>query len=305
MNAFSDHFAFYKNLVEESLLRALPEPEMNWSENQIPRSLAIAMRYSLMSPGKRLRPVLLLAACDLMGGDLQSGLPFAVGLEMIHCYSLIHDDLPAMDNDSLRRGKPTNHMVFGESTAILAGDALLNEAFDQMAQSCHPNALKALRAISMRSGARGMIAGQTADIFSENANQNAPEVRYIHEHKTADLMIAAMEAGFILANADPNELAKAHEYGLKFGMAFQIADDLLDRFSDARHTGKACGKDDKKGKATWPSIYGNLKAKEDATLFIRDAVNAISFFGERSAFLKELALNQLNQLENMAVEVAN
>ena len=203
---FDQEQAAYILMIEQALRDALIEPEQDWPRDGIPRNLNTAMRYSLLAGGKRLRPTLLLAACHLLLDDVSAALPFAAAVEMIHTYSLIHDDLPAMDNDDLRRGKPSNHKAFGESTAILAGDALLNLAYELMAQSQHPRALNALSVIAIAAGSRGMIAGQAADMWMEGREADTDMLRYIHSHKTADLITAPVVAGLILAGADDRQL---------------------------------------------------------------------------------------------------
>ncbi|MEG2604275.1 MAG: polyprenyl synthetase family protein [Clostridia bacterium] len=260
----------------------------------VPQPLRSAMRYSLLLPGKRLRPVLLLAAYHLLCEDWESVLPFACALEMIHTYSLIHDDLPALDNDALRRGQPTNHRVFGEGMAILAGDGLLNMAYETML--CAPaalrepaRALRAVREIAMRAGVRGMIAGQTLDVKLEGQPPTQESVRYIHLHKTADLLTAPITAGLILAGADEEQLQAGRVYGQGIGLAFQIVDDLLDLEGDAQTLGKATGMDAQRGKMTWPAVYGVQRAHADARRAVEQALDALSAFGARAEFLRELA----------------
>ena len=213
-----------------------------------PDRLREAMRYSLLNGGKRLRGCLLLAACELGGGDAEAALPFAAALEMIHAYSLIHDDLPAMDNDTMRRGKPTNHVVFGEALAILAGDALLTHAVEVMAASGHPNAFPALGEIIRAAGVGGMLAGQTLDVTNEGAEPDIRLVEEIHRGKTAALLTAPLTAGLILAGAEGALVEAGREYGFHLGMAFQIVDDLLDLEGDPALMGKTLGKDQEEGK---------------------------------------------------------
>ena len=222
-------YAEYRKQVEEALsgqLRSLGE---------IPDILLTAMEYSLLAGGKRLRAVLLLASCEAIGGDTGKALPFACALEMIHTYSLIHDDLPAMDNDDLRRGQLTNHRKFGEDVAILAGDGLLSAAMElmarqsaQLAKAGDCSGALAMEAIARHAGVTGMVAGQTMDVTSEGTQPTADKVRYIHLHKTADLLTAPVEAGLLLAGATQDQVQYGCEYGQHLGMAFQMVDDLLD-----------------------------------------------------------------------------
>ncbi len=264
----------------------------------IPQPLSSAMRYSLLLPGKRLRPVLLLSAYALLKPDWDKALPFACALEMIHTYSLIHDDLPALDNDDLRRGRPTNHRVYGENMAILAGDGLLNLAYETMLEAeisreRPANALAAMGEIARRAGVRGMIAGQTLDVKLENALPNESLVRYIHRHKTADLFAAPVLGGLLLADASLAQLAAGKTYAENLGLAFQIVDDLLDIGGDAQVMGKQTGMDAQRGKMTWPTVFGEKRAREDAESAAQKAAEAVSLFGAAGSFLRELAANTL------------
>ena len=263
-----------------------------------PQPLRSAMRYSLLLHGKRIRPVLLLAAYHLLKEDWQQVMPFACALEMIHTYSLIHDDLPAMDNDALRRGKPTNHRVFGENMAILAGDGLLNMAYETMLSAPfakkHPaQALEAIGEIAYRAGVRGMIAGQTLDVTLEGTTPTQDSVRYIHLHKTADLLTDPVTAGLMLAGATADQLEAGRRYGRGIGCAFQIEDDLLDLEGDVKLLGKETGMDAQRGKMTWPAVFGVEKSRQDARDAIQDAVDALEIFGEKAQFLRDLALGTL------------
>lgn len=287
--------ADYEHLVNDALsfqLRSLGE---------IPAKLLESMEYSLSAGGKRLRPVLLLAACDMAGGDLNAALPFACALEMIHTYSLIHDDLPAMDNDDLRRGKPTNHKVFGEDVAILAGDGLLSAAMELMLRTACAmpdlRGARAVEAIARRAGVTGMVAGQTIDVTEEGSEPTLEKVSYIHAHKTADLLTAPLEAGLILAGADDAQVRRGVAYGYHLGMAFQIVDDLLDVVGDAALLGKNTGMDAALGKLTWVAVRGVEGAREDAAQHIRQAVEALDGFGGKAAFLQELAQSTLTRVQ--------
>lgn len=284
---WEEQFASYKAQVE-SALAALPMAGA-------PDRLRDAMRYSLLSGGKRLRGVLALAACETAGGPIAGALPFACALEMIHAYSLIHDDLPAMDNDTLRRGKPTNHVVYGEALAILAGDGLLTYAFEVMAASAHPNALRAMREVAGAAGVGGMLAGQTLDVTLEGSAPSIPLVSQIHRGKTAALLTAPVTAGLILGGASAEEIEAGRQYGLHLGLAFQIVDDLLDIEGDPALMGKTLGKDRAEGKLTWPACVGVSQARQDAGEHIAQARAALAPFGARGQFLSELAQSTLRR----------
>ena len=263
-----------------------------------PQPLRSAMRYSLLLPGKRLRPCLLLAAYHLLRDDWETVIPFACALEMIHTYSLVHDDLPAMDDDALRRGKPTNHRVYGEDMAILAGDGLLNMAYETMLEAPyaqeHPaEALRAMKEIACRAGVRGMVAGQTLDVKLEGHTPSMESVRYIHLHKTADLLTAPVVAGLMLAGATEEQLEAGRAYGRGLGLAFQIIDDLLDLEGDVASLGKETGMDAQRGKMTWPAVRGVEQARADAAEAVRSAMEAMRVFGDRGQKLADLAHESL------------
>lgn len=288
-------FPLLQNAGEGPVTEAASQPPR---EDLPPQPLRSAMRYSLLLPGKRLRPTLLLAAYHLLTEDWQSVLPFACALEMIHTYSLIHDDLPAMDDDALRRGQPTNHRVFGENMAILAGDGLLNMAYETMLDApftaAHPDrAARAMGEIARRAGVRGMIAGQTLDVKLEGHPPTEACVRYIHLHKTADLLIAPVTAGLMLAGAGEEQLEAGRAYGQGLGLAFQIEDDLLDLEGDVAALGKQTGMDAQRGKMTWPAVRGVRQARLDAREAVEQAVAALSLFGEKAQKLSDLARNTL------------
>ena len=272
----------YLRLVEDALPHALDALE------PIPPQLREAMEYSLLSGGKRLRPVLLLAATEAVGGDAESALSFACALEMIHTYSLIHDDLPAMDDDVLRRGRPTSHVRFGEAMAILAGDGLLSAAMELMLRASlgtgDLRGTRAAHAIARRCGVSGMVAGQVIDMNSEGLASDEATVRTLHLRKTADLLTAAVEAGMILGGADDETLARGVAYGQHLGLAFQIADDLLDVTGTAAELGKSVGKDRDEAKATWVAVKGMEGAREDAQREAALAGEAIQILGENAAF---------------------
>lgn len=284
-----------EKLVNDSL-----EMQVN-SLGDIPETLKKAMLYSLEAGGKRLRPVLLLAAYGLLHEDVTSALPYACALEMIHTYSLIHDDLPAMDNDDLRRGKPTNHKMFGEAVAILAGDGLLNAAYELMlrtaSQESSLSGLRAAEVIARRAGVTGMIAGQTLDVTLEGTEPTLEKVAYIHAHKTADLLTAPMEAGLLLAGASEKQLAAGRAYGYHLGLAFQMVDDLLDLEGDPVLLGKNVGMDATLGKLTWPSCVGEAQTRAEAAEHIDEAVKALAIYEEKANFLKGLAQSTLTRVQ--------
>ena len=283
----------YRSLVERSLGPVLE------SLGEIPEKLLEAMRYSLLAGGKRLRPVMLLAACEMAGGEAELALPFACALEMIHTYSLIHDDLPAMDNDDLRRGKPTNHKVFGEDLAILAGDGLLNAAAELMARTAVEMAdtrgIRALEIIMRHAGVTGMIAGQTKDVLSEGVKPEEKLVSYIHAHKTADLLEAPMEAGLALAGADEKQIKAGFEYGLHLGLAFQMTDDLLDVTGDAALLGKNTGMDAALDKLTWVALRGVEGTEKDAGEQVALAEKALEALPWDTTFFRDLAKSTLTR----------
>lgn len=285
----------YAALVEQAL------PQQLSGLGQMPERLEEAMAYSLEAGGKRLRPVLLLAVCDAMGKELSSVMPYACALEMIHTYSLIHDDLPAMDNDNLRRGKPTNHMVFGEGMAILAGDGLLHGAMELMLRTaCKDGSMQGLRAaeaIARRAGVTGMVAGQVMDVTQEGGQVTEEKVTYIHAHKTADMLIAPLEAGLILSGAGQEAIEAGIAYGYHLGMAFQMVDDLLDVIGDEQVMGKQTGMDAQQGKMTWVALKGISGTKQDAAEHIRLACDAADQFDQGVKFFKELAKNTLNRVQ--------
>ncbi|MCL2811021.1 MAG: polyprenyl synthetase family protein [Clostridia bacterium] len=273
-------------LIEEGLNAAVPEAAAPYAHGHPPALLAEAMRYSLLAGGKRLRPALLLRTVEMLGGDLQEALAMACALEMIHTYSLIHDDLPAMDNDDFRRGRPTNHKVYGEGIAILAGDGLLNSAFEGMLCNAlrYPERLQrhvaAIEAIARRAGVTGMIGGQCLDLSSEGMGGDESLLSYIHLHKTARLFIAPVVAGGLLCGAESKQLSALEVYGRNVGLAFQIVDDLLDLEGDALAMGKATGADAKLGKLTWPALLGVETARQKVADLRREAFGALECFGD-------------------------
>ena len=274
---------------QELVERALQEELANTAI--LDEKLRESMAYSLMAGGKRLRPILLMAAADAVGVDGTRFLPVACALEMIHTYSLIHDDLPAMDNDELRRGKPTNHVVYGEGTAILAGDALLTLAFTVILRQKDVSAEALLRVvdeISRAAGAEGMVGGQMLDLEAENRQISIDELRRVHMGKTGALFRAALRSGAILAGAAEDQLEALTAYANHFGLAFQITDDILDVIGTAEEIGKPVGSDEKNHKSTYVSLTSLEDAHDLAHRTVQEAESDLYIFGERAAFLREL-----------------
>jgi geranylgeranyl diphosphate synthase type II len=257
------------------LVNEFLEEYFDGRELDAPQVLKKSMRYSLLAGGKRLRPILALASYEACGGDPIDIIQPASALEVVHTYSLIHDDLPAMDDDDLRRGKPTNHKVFGEAMAILAGDAL--------------RSLEAARELSLAAGARGMVGGQVQDILSENAEPDKETLSYIHTHKTGALIRASVRIGAILAGADNELLGALTSYGEKLGLAFQIIDDILDIKGDETVLGKPVGSDLENNKMTYPALYGLDASSERAGELIGEAIEALSPFSKKADTLREIA----------------
>lgn len=271
-----------RELVDRLLDRYLP------SEDTEPRSLHTAMRYSVMAGGKRLRPILALATYEYCGGSIKGVPPpihyVAAALEMVHTYSLIHDDLPCMDDDDLRRGMPTCHKKFGEAIAVLAGDALHDLAFSLVAQT---GSTEAVVELADAIGTGGMIGGQLADVEAEGRDITREGIIYIHTKKTAALIRSSVRLGALLAKADEQQLSKLTTYGEKIGLAFQIIDDILDIEGDQELLGKNVGADRKRQKATYPKVVGLKQARQDASQLIEDAINLFDEFDDN--ILKDLA----------------
>ncbi len=266
-----------------------------YSKEHHPPVLQEAMCYSLFAGGKRIRPVLALTAYEACGGDPRDIVPYASSLELIHTYSLIHDDLPAMDNDDLRRGKPTNHKVYGEAIAILAGDALLTEAFTILSDPSlsekvpAPHLMGALREIALASGLDGMVAGQVQDMLSENREPDAETLHFIHSHKTGALLRASVRIGPILYGSSQAQLDALTTYGDGIGLAFQVIDDILDIEGDTEEMGKTAGSDQKINKMTYPRFYGLQKSKDIARDLIEEAKSALSVFSTEADPLRQIA----------------
>jgi len=276
-------------LVDQALERWLPHTDI------LPGKLHEAMRYSVFAGGKRLRPVLILAACEAVGGTPEKVLHAACAMEMIHTYSLIHDDLPAMDDDDFRRGRPTNHKVFGEANAILAGDALLTEAFRLLAdpeanRDIDPAAtLRVIEIIARCAGSQGMVGGQVVDMESEGRPIDFATLQYIHTRKTGALFLASIQAGALLGGGSEEQLAALTRYGETAGLAFQIADDILDIVGDQAELGKDIGSDQARGKATYPALLGLSEARRRAEELRDMAFAALEPLGTDAEALRAIA----------------
>ncbi len=297
MRSSIDHYLKERvTLIEAELARIVAE-----SDSPAAR-LFDAMRYSLLAGGKRLRPILALAACEAVGGRIEAAMGFACAIEMIHTYSMIHDDLPCMDNDDLRRGKPTNHKVYGEAIATLAGDALLTDAFEVAARygaqvnpaqvnpaQVNPMiVLQNLRELAQAAGSAGMVAGQVIDLLSEG-KPGLEQLKYLHSRKTGALFVAAVRSGARLGGANQLQLESLTDYARALGLAFQVVDDLLDVESSTEQMGKRTHKDQARGKATYPAILGVERSRELARQLERQAHEALVAFDQRAEPLRDLA----------------
>ena len=279
-----------RRLVEAALDRALP------AESAWPETIHRAMRYSLFAGGKRIRPLLALAAGEAMGGRRDDVMPLACAVEMIHTYSLVHDDLPAMDDDDLRRGKPTSHKVFGEAIAILAGDALLTQAFALVAAvppgadpALLPRRLAATAILAEAAGSTGMIGGQVMDLESEGRRLDTRALETMHRAKTGALLVASVRGGAVLGGGAGGDLARLDRYAAAIGLAFQVVDDVLDETGAAHELGKTAGKDARAGKATYVSVHGLEASRAMARRLLDDALAAITPLGARGRLLEALA----------------
>src|SRR4029077_5373865 len=287
-NAFdlNNFLATRTEAVNRALDQFLP------SEKTKPATIHKAMRYSLFAGGKRMRPALCLAAAAACGGSEEEAMPLACAVECIHTYSLIHDDLPAMDNDDFRRGKPTNHKVFGEGIAILAGDALLTQAFE-IAARCKGwprySHQQIILELASAAGSLQLIAGQVADLEGEGKKISAKELQYIHERKTSALLCCAVRLGGMSANCTPAQLRALTDFGYHVGLAFQVIDDILDVTQTSEQLGKTAGKDTKAQKATYPAIVGLEKSRRIAQLLTQRAFAALKIFQGRAVALEALA----------------
>jgi geranylgeranyl diphosphate synthase type II len=278
-----------RTLVDEGLRVYFPEAK------GLRADLIKAMEYSLFAGGKRLRPILCIAGAEAVGGSAADVLPIACSLELIHTYSLIHDDLPTMDNDDLRRGKPTNHKIFGEAIAILAGDGLLTEAFSlitrpEVTEKVSPQILlKVIHLIADAAGYDGMVGGQVVDIQSEGKKVNLATLDYMHTRKTGALITAAVTSGAMLGGGREGQTKDIFCYGQKIGLAFQISDDILDIEGDSETLGKRVGADQKKGKITYPAVVGLNRSKEIQSQLVDSAIESLGSFDHRADPLKQIA----------------
>ncbi|HOK49861.1 MAG TPA: polyprenyl synthetase family protein [Sedimentibacter sp.] len=284
---FKEWFKEKVRIVDEYLEQAIEEKEN-------PQKIIYeAMNYSLLSGGKRLRPVLFLAAYELFREDIKEALPYACAMEMIHTYSLIHDDLPAMDNDDYRRGRLSNHKKFGEATAILAGDGLLNKAFETgleaAIKSGNLNGVKALKIIADSSGTEGMIGGQVIDMDGENIIRSLEDLKYMYSLKTGAIIKSSIKAGAVLAGAGQEETKALENYAEKIGLAFQIEDDILDVTGTQEKLGKAIGSDAVNNKITYLTFKSIDEARKDIEELTLEAVNSLTIFGGKARYLIELA----------------
>jgi geranylgeranyl diphosphate synthase type II len=275
-------------LVEAALERWLP------AEHAPPSTVHQAMRYSVQAGGKRLRPILVIAGAEAVGGTAETVLPTACALELIHTYSLIHDDLPAMDDDDYRRGRPTNHKVYGEAIAILAGDALLTLAFKLVADTAaHVRdacvICDVVAEIAIAAGTAGMVGGQVVDIESEGRTVSAETLDYIHVHKTAALIRTSLRVGAMLGGARPDDLEAISTAGRSLGLAFQIVDDILDVEGSLEELGKTAGSDQRKGKATYPALHGLDASRQRARTLIEETKTALRRIGPRAEPIGALA----------------
>lgn len=282
-----------RQLVERALARCLPAATVR------PATIHRAMRYSLLAGGKRLRPILTLAAAEACGAkDLANLLPAACAVELIHTYSLIHDDLPCMDDDDLRRGRPTSHKVFGEGIAVLAGDALLTRAFGLLAAvktAKHYPLSQLLAETEAAAGSLQLIAGQVADLEAEGKKLSIRDVRFIHERKTAAMIVLSLRLGAMIANATSTQLKALTDFGKSLGLAFQILDDILDVTATSAQLGKSAGKDLKDSKATYPAVIGLEAARKEAEIQTRKALRALAPLGSRGNRLQAIAESLLKR----------
>ena len=275
-----------RSMVDKALDRFLPGTSAK------PATIHKAMRYSLFAGGKRLRPILCIAAAEACGGAASRAIPSACAVECIHTYSLIHDDLPCMDNDDFRRGKPTSHKVFGEGVAVLAGDALLTIAFEILAQAKDSprHRMPALvRELADASGSRWLIGGQVADLEGEGKKIDGAQLKFIHQSKTAALLTASIRLGAMSANATKKQLDCLTTFGRSLGLAFQVIDDILDVTQTSEKLGKSAGKDVAAQKATYPAIFGLEKSRREAGRLTNAALTALKPFGEKAATLRGIA----------------
>ena len=289
MSNFKDKLEQYRVLIDNSLMNYVTKPDFE------EKRVYDAMAYAFTGGGKRIRPILTLEFCRLCGMDISYALPFACAVEMIHCYSLVHDDLPCMDDDALRRGKPSCHIAYGEAYALLAGDGLLTLAFETMLKKYEgsivtpQNSARAALELAKQAGYCGMIGGQTVDIASEGKEINLETLKLMHSLKTGALISAACKIGCIIAGASEEKICAAQEYAKNIGLAFQITDDVLDAVGDTAQLGKNVGSDEANNKTTFVSLMGVEKSLEAACELTEKAKSELEIFGSDSEFLCELA----------------
>lgn len=291
---FQSALKTYIEMVDETLQKEVAQ------KDNIQFEIYQAMRYSLFAGGKRVRPVLTLAACETVGGNVKDALPFAAALEMIHTYSLIHDDLPAMDNDDLRRGKPTSHKKFGEAMAILAGDALLNQAYQTMLKAASSakdpvRAMKAAQIIADASGTEGMIGGQVAELAGADREVDEAYLKYVNARKTGALITASVVAGAIIGGADESQVKRFEDYGNKLGLAFQIQDDILDVVGDEAVFGKPVGSDQENNKDNFVTMHGTAYCQELVQELTVQSIQALVPLENKTGFLTQYAKMLLNR----------
>lgn len=276
-------------IIDEALNQYLPP------ETEYPQTIHEAMRYSVFAGGKRLRPILVIAAAEVVGGRAEDVLPTACGIELIHTFSLIHDDLPAIDNDDYRRGKLTCHKVFGEDMAILAGDGLLTHAFQLLAQNSEIKTINkeaiplVIKEVAGAIGTLGLIGGQVVDVQSEGKEIDFPRLEYIHTHKTGALIAISLKVGATLMDAQEEEIEAIFQYGKLIGLAFQIVDDILNVEGDEVQLGKPVGSDLRQKKATYPALFGIEESRQKARRLIEEAKKELEIFGEKGEILRLLA----------------
>lgn len=292
-SVFDIQYEEYFSIIDTELKKVI-DTEINKNKEQ--SGLYEAMKYSLMAPGKRLRPVLGLATNQMLGGENKAVLPYLCAIELIHTYSLIHDDLPIMDDDDYRRGIPTNHKVYGDAIAVLAGDALLNMAFELMISVCLnsdeteiKNKLEAIKYIANSSGAKGMIGGQFIDITSENSNISSDLLFLMHSLKTGALIKASVMVPAIISGINGEQMEQMNKYAENIGIAFQIKDDILDKEGNSEKMGKKIGADKSKNKSTYVSIYGIDESKKILNKTTKNAISVLDSFGDKADFLKRFA----------------
>jgi geranylgeranyl diphosphate synthase type II len=287
--SFENTMNNYIEMVNKALEEFLPEADC------LQKNVIDAMRYSTFAGGKRIRPMLTLEFCKICGGDIMSALPFACAIEMIHTYSLIHDDLPCMDDDDLRRGKPSCHVKFGEATALLAGDALLSLAFETALCNNYigkikpENVIAASYELARASGAYGMVGGQIIDLEFENKKASLPVIEQMHSNKTGAMIAAAAKIGCIVADAGQEKIIAASEFARRIGLAFQIIDDILDATSSDEKLGKPVGSDNENNKSTFVTHLGIEKSQKLANELTAEAIKHLEIFGSKDIFLIELA----------------